>query len=278
MTSITELEQSLNPTSGTHPIVDLDALDLEKDRRVARATMLLLLAPTLWFARTDITIAAQSSELLSLRVLTRVVFLGALLFGAWRLTRLRDRAQYVRTLLSVSLITAICISLLNLLRLEGSTLPLRTPLMWLLAYYAGLVNRPVLQLIPPLFISTNLILLRLFWVSSGESGTIDGDILVIVVMNAIGALLVWYRNETRVRGAQLWKAERRVRASLEKALAELKQLRGIIPICAHCKEVRTECGNWQALEVYVRTHTDADFSHGICPECVVKHYSDLFAE
>lgn len=93
MASISEVAQSLNPTSGTHPIVDLDALDLEKDRRVARATMLLLLAPTLWFARTDITIAAQSSELLNPRVLTRVVFMGALLFGGWRLRRLRDRAQ-----------------------------------------------------------------------------------------------------------------------------------------------------------------------------------------
>ena len=89
--------------------------------------------------------------------------------------------------------------------------------MWLLAYYAGLVNRPLLQLIPPLFISTNLVLLRLFWANSGESGTIDGDIMVIVVMNAIGVLLVWYRNETRVRGAQLWNAERRVRVAREGA-------------------------------------------------------------
>lgn len=263
-------------TSGTHRIVDLDALELEKDRRVARATLLLLLAPTLWFARTDLAVAAISIDLLNERILVRVVFFATLVFGAWRLGHLRDREQYVRTILSISLITAVCISLLNLLRPQGSTLPLRTPLMWLLAYYAGLVNRPVLQLIPPLLVSGNLILLRLFWVNSGESGTIDGDIIVIVVMNAIGALLVWNKHETRLRGARLWAAERRVRASLEQTLVELKLLRGIIPICAHCKEVRTEVGDWQQLEAYVRANTDAEFSHGVCPNCAVKHYADLF--
>lgn len=264
--------------SGTHRIVDLDALELEKDRRVARATLVFLLVPTVWFARTDLTLAAQGSLLFNERLLTRVVFLGSLLFGAWRLRRVDNREQYARIVLSISLITAFCISLLNLLRPEGSTLPLRTPLMWLLAYYAGLVNRPALQLIPPLFVSVNLILLRLFWVNSGESGTIDGDIIVIVVMNAIGALLVRYKTETRQRSAQLWKAEQRARASLEHTLAELKQLRGIIPICAHCKEVRTELGDWQQLEAYVHAHSEAQFSHGVCPSCAQKHYADLYDE
>lgn len=276
MTVREESAPTLVETPGTHPIGDLDALELESDRRVARTTLLLLLAPTLWFARTDFAVAAQSSDLLNQRVLARLVFLAVLLFGAWRLGRLRDRAQYARTVLAIGIITAVCISLLNLLRPEGSTLPLRTPLMWLLAYYAGLINRPVLQLIPPLFVSCNLILLRLFWVNSGESGTIDGDIIVIVVMNAIGALLVWNRHETRVRSAQLWDAEQRVRASLEQTLAELKLLRGIIPICAHCKEVRTELGDWQQLESYVRARTDTQFSHGVCPNCAMKHYADLF--
>lgn len=276
MTERVSTAQTPGEWSGTHRIIDLDALELEKDRRVARATLLLLLAPTLWFARTDLAVASISIDLLNERIVVRVVFLAALLFGAWRLSRLRDREQYARTILVIGIVTALCISLLNLLRPQGSTLPLRTPLMWLLAYYAGLVNRPVLQLIPPLFVSFNLILLRLFWVNSGASGTIDGDIIVILVMNAIGALLVWNKHESRQRGARLWAAERRVRASLEQTLAELKQLRGIIPICAHCREVRTELGDWEELESYVRSHTDAQFSHGVCPSCAAKHYADLF--
>lgn len=262
--------------SGTHRIVNLDALELEKDRRVARATLLLLLVPTLWFARTDVAIAALDIDLRNVRVLTRITFFATLAFGAVRLRAVRDRAEYARIVLIIGLVSASCISLLNLLRPEGSTLPLRTPLMWLLAFYAGLVNRPALQLIPPLLVSCNLILLRLFWVNSGASGTIDGDILVIVVMNAIGALLVRYRSETRVRSALLWESERRGREKLEQTLNELKQLRGIIPICAHCKEVKTELGDWQQLEAYVRAQTDAQFSHGVCPSCATKYYADLY--
>lgn len=57
---------------------------------------------------------------------------------------------------------------------------------------------------------------------------------------------------------------------LEKAIDELKTLRGIIPICASCHSIRTDEGAWQALEMYMRQHTEAEFSHGLCPECLKK--------
>lgn len=57
---------------------------------------------------------------------------------------------------------------------------------------------------------------------------------------------------------------------LAKNLAEIRTLRGIVPICAWCKKVRDDTGYWQAVEVYVRDHTEADFSHGMCPECAGK--------
>jgi DNA-binding response OmpR family regulator len=62
---------------------------------------------------------------------------------------------------------------------------------------------------------------------------------------------------------------------LHKALEELKTLNGIIPICAHCKKIRTDDGYWQQVEVYVRNHSDAEFSHGICPECTKTLYPEL---
>lgn len=57
---------------------------------------------------------------------------------------------------------------------------------------------------------------------------------------------------------------------LQNALTELKSLRGILPICSYCKKIRDEKGAWKQLEEYVSTHSEADFSHGICPECVEK--------
>ena len=59
---------------------------------------------------------------------------------------------------------------------------------------------------------------------------------------------------------------------LEQALGEVKNLRGLLPICGQCKKIRDEQGQWQAVESYIKAHSEADFSHGICPECLNKHY------
>jgi hypothetical protein len=59
---------------------------------------------------------------------------------------------------------------------------------------------------------------------------------------------------------------------LEKTLGEVKTLKGIVPICSFCKKIRDDKGYWDQVEVYVSQHTEADFSHGICPECMKKHY------
>jgi hypothetical protein len=70
------------------------------------------------------------------------------------------------------------------------------------------------------------------------------------------------------RGAQLAATN----ADLEAALASVKTLQGLLPICAHCKRIRDDKGEWTHVEQYVRARTDARFSHGICPECVAEHY------
>ncbi len=65
---------------------------------------------------------------------------------------------------------------------------------------------------------------------------------------------------------------------LRRALAEIKTLRGSVPICAGCKKIRDDEGFWQQVEVYVREHTEAEFSHGLCPECMKKLYPDIVGE
>jgi hypothetical protein len=60
--------------------------------------------------------------------------------------------------------------------------------------------------------------------------------------------------------------------SLQHALQEVKTLRGILPTCAYCKDIRDEKGEWHQLEDYIQLHSDAKFSHGICDECAKKHF------
>ena len=62
---------------------------------------------------------------------------------------------------------------------------------------------------------------------------------------------------------------------LEQALAEIKTLRGILPICATCKKIRDDKGYWNQIETYLGAHSTVEFTHGICPECQGKFYSDL---
>jgi DNA-binding response OmpR family regulator len=62
---------------------------------------------------------------------------------------------------------------------------------------------------------------------------------------------------------------------LEHALREVKVLRGFIPICANCKRVRTDTGDWQRLEDYIQKHSEAEFSHGICQRCTRKVYPEV---
>ncbi|HDQ44531.1 MAG TPA: hypothetical protein ENN17_03400 [bacterium] len=70
---------------------------------------------------------------------------------------------------------------------------------------------------------------------------------------------------------QIWQTNRK----LARHLAEVRTLRGLIPICMHCKKIRNEDGFWVQVERYVSAHSDAEFSHGICEQCIQEHYPDL---
>jgi len=64
-------------------------------------------------------------------------------------------------------------------------------------------------------------------------------------------------------------------AELEDALASVNQLSGLLPICASCKKIRDDKGYWTQIEAYIHDHSEAEFSHSICPDCVQRLYGDL---
>ncbi len=65
---------------------------------------------------------------------------------------------------------------------------------------------------------------------------------------------------------------------LKEAIENVKVLRGLLPICASCKKIRSDNGYWTQIEVYIREHSDAEFTHGICPECMKKLYPDIILD
>ena len=70
-----------------------------------------------------------------------------------------------------------------------------------------------------------------------------------------------------IRNASLYEAEAKARGTAELALAHVRQLQGLLPICAYCKKIRNDSNYWQSIEAYLGERSQATFSHGICPDC-----------
>ncbi|MBW1741731.1 MAG: PAS domain-containing protein [Deltaproteobacteria bacterium] len=75
---------------------------------------------------------------------------------------------------------------------------------------------------------------------------------------------------------QAEKERERLIGELQEALAKVKTLSGLLPICASCKRIRDDQGYWQQIEAYIGDHSEAQFSHGVCPECAKKLYPEVF--
>jgi hypothetical protein len=85
--------------------------------------------------------------------------------------------------------------------------------------------------------------------------------------------------QVRERTAQLQaeiEERKKTEESLREALAKIKTLSGLLPICASCKKIRADKNTWVQVETYIRDHSDADFTHGVCPECAIKLYPSVF--
>lgn len=67
-------------------------------------------------------------------------------------------------------------------------------------------------------------------------------------------------------------------AELQRAMAEVKVLSGLLPVCVSCKKIRDDNGYWNQIEAYVREHSEADFTHSICPDCAGRLYPDVMNE
>jgi PAS domain S-box-containing protein len=70
----------------------------------------------------------------------------------------------------------------------------------------------------------------------------------------------------------------RLIGELQRALVEVKTLSGLLPICASCKSIRDDQGYWRQIEAYIRDHSEAEFSHSVCPDCAKKLYPEVFGK
>lgn len=107
-----------------------------------------------------------------------------------------------------------------------------------------------------------------------EEWEIDELITVaLFLVNAIAVFSIRRWIEFRHANAVLFQRNH----ALQEALIQIKELKGSIPICSACKKIRDGKGFWHQVESYIETHTHAEFTHGICPECTQKLYPEYVA-
>ena len=92
----------------------------------------------------------------------------------------------------------------------------------------------------------------------------------IIIKGKTAGSFVIYKDISKQKRAET--EREKVIADLKQALEKVKTLSGLIPICSHCKKIRDDTGYWQKVEEYLSQHSDVDFSHSICPECLQKYY------
>jgi K+-sensing histidine kinase KdpD len=93
-----------------------------------------------------------------------------------------------------------------------------------------------------------------------------------VVFGSVSLLVASLEKQRRQAIWSLEEANRKLRASVD----EIKTLRGILPVCSYCKRIRTETNTWAQLETYIHDHSEAEFSHTLCPDCLRKYYPDIY--
>jgi PAS domain S-box-containing protein len=89
----------------------------------------------------------------------------------------------------------------------------------------------------------------------------------------IGQFVAVFNDITDKKAAE--QKQNKLIVELQKAANEIKTLKGIIPICSHCKKIRDDSGYWNILEAYIQEHSEAALSHSICPECAERYYPDM---
>jgi hypothetical protein len=98
--------------------------------------------------------------------------------------------------------------------------------------------------------------------------------VVLVPIGVVLAVLLFWSWSLRRQVRKKTAALSVINEELKMALSEVSKLSGLLPICASCKKIRDDKGSWKQIEVYISQHSEAEFTHGICPECCKRLYPE----
>lgn len=246
----------------------------DHDRGIYRIGIVLLTAPIVLFASSDYILFGTEGKFVPL-IGARLAFVATTIGTITMVPRLRSiRATDLA-------VTVWCLLLCTLVFFINWTRPpdyvqhsVVDVLILMTLYFLFPLPMP-LQAIPPLiFTAGNILIIYTF---KDPLTPMEANVLWItyILGNALGLYTAHRMQRYRWSHFRTLEEERALRAALEEALGNIKVLQGMLPICAHCKKVRDDQGYWTQIEQYIRANSDAQFTHGICPECIKEHYGEM---
>ncbi len=144
---------------------------------------------------------------------------------------------------------------------------------WLFGLRGGLVAGLLIT-------GVNILLIFLLEDTLLSSGFVFGSIVIVITGGFIGQIhdLGERVKQELIRRKQAEIEREHVIDELREALAKVKTLSGLLPICSSCKKIRNDQGYWQQVEDYISHHSEADFTHGICPDCLKTLYPEYYGD
>jgi hypothetical protein len=190
-----------------------------------------------------------------------LVFLSVILIAYMR--KVRNYHTYDR-LLSAWMVIAVTLNLLiNATRPADYYVYITLDVVYLSLIYIIFPNKLKHQIMIMLSYSVADILILFFTKDKSLEPVFFIAVTAFILSNGLGIIAHWLFDYYRREG--YLSIER-----AENALAEVKTLRGFLPICSSCKKIRNDKGYWQAVEQYITEHSEAEFTHGLCPDCLKK--------
>lgn len=255
-------------------IQHIATLRLDSERRLAMLVTSLMLLPNVLFAVADAALVPDAATRRTLYIL-RASQLALWGVSIVLIRRARSRAALYRLLFALATAVVIFVLGVSWLRPSDNFFPLRTLIVLSMGVFVALPYRFRNQLISWLVLTAGT--LALLW---GHYPTMTAvDRFSFLTNYGLAGLLGLLVSRSRVQLERDFdEALAREAAAIEAreaATSDLKRLQGIIPICAYCHQVRNDAGAWEQLDQYVRTHSDADFSHGMCPACAKANFGEL---
>jgi hypothetical protein len=248
--------------------------EIHQDQRRARLVILLALVLVPFFAAMDVFFLGLTFHSYVI-LFIRTVIIAVCAFLLYWLRQPRTPRELDRVFLIWEIMASVAVVYQACSRPASYTSHAVLNVLYVIFMYA-IVPLPLrLQCICPLFVTAGVLFLG-NWVNPWpDTPTLVVTSAALLIANIVGFEMSREVHRSRRRQFLALRHETEARLNLQLAMAQIKTLHGILPICSHCQRIWNDAGFWQQMELYVRDHTNVEFSHGLCPTCARQHYPEI---